>query len=96
MKSFEFNKLFILQSLSPEDMVNGYAEPNTKLMETIDSVKKHNCKLSYFNYELITINGGKSQFEIFLVMVNRTKGFLFGMIRRKMMTALYGKNYSIN
>lgn len=63
MKSFEFNKLFILQSLSPEDMVNGYAEPNTKLMETIDSVKKHNCKLSYFNYELITINGGKSQFE---------------------------------
>lgn len=63
MKSFEFNNLYILQSLSPTDIVRGLDNPNKRLIETIDSVKKQNSKLSFFNYELITIKEGKSQFE---------------------------------
>jgi len=60
MTYFYFNKLYILQSLSPNDFALGYNQPNNNLIMTIESIKRQNRNLDWFNYELITIDLGEN------------------------------------
>ena len=62
MTYFYFNKLYVLQSLSPNDFALGYNQPNNNLIMTIESIKRQNRNLGWFNYELITIDLGENQF----------------------------------
>ncbi len=61
MKYFEYNKLFIIESFSSDEISKGYNIPNINLIKCLNSLKSQ-PQLKFFNYELIKINNGISQF----------------------------------
>lgn len=61
MDYFDFNKLFIIESLSPEEISKGYNIPNKNLINCLDSFQGQE-KLNFFNYEFIQVNCGTTQF----------------------------------
>lgn len=63
MTKFYFNKLILLQSLSDDDLKNGLNLPNINLINTVEVAISQNDNLHFFNYNLLTINLGVSQFE---------------------------------
>lgn len=48
MKEFNFNKLYILESLSPKKFADGYNAPNNNLIKAIDAVKGQKGSLDFF------------------------------------------------
>lgn len=62
MAEFEFNKLFIIESLSPQEISNGYNVPNISLIKCIESLQGQE-QLNCFSYKLIKVNNGIPQFS---------------------------------
>lgn len=63
MTAFEFNKLYIMQSLSEADLMRGLDTPNRNLIKVVDDAIKQNGNLNFMQYELLTIDSGESQFK---------------------------------
>ncbi len=61
MDYFDFNKLFIIESLSSDEISKGFNNPNKNLIKCLDSFQGQE-QLYLFSYELIQVNNGITQF----------------------------------
>ena len=68
MTIFKFNKLYIIESLCPDNISDGYNTPNINLSKCLDSLQKQE-RLCFFKYELIQIHKGFEQFKSTIEMI---------------------------